>query len=319
MSREPNSVFQQQLRNFPPGKADPRKAFLEDLHRDLSQWIADGDVVLVMLDANESVLSGPLFDMFSSLLLVNLHCRDAHDRRHYPPLPTCSRADPIDAMFGTPGLSPVSRGYTAPGVELSTDHSILWVDISLESIFGSVVPVHLPLSSPSRLTCQDPRVVAKYNQLFLAYLQEHRLSTKAFQLQLEMAHLSPSELQSRYDSLDAQRLRGMQYAEAHCRKLRMGAHSHFPAYSDAGQQVSAWKTILRRAQGHPVDFRYWRRCLRRVQWTLGQAPTVEEASASLSAAYCTLRLAQKSSPQKRDAWQTELATARSEQRNTTVA
>ena len=209
MSREPNSVYQQQLRNFPPGKADPRKAFVEDLHWDLSQWLSDGDVLLVMLDANDSVLSCPLYDMFSSLSLVNLHCRDAQVRCHYPPLPTCSRADPIDAMFGTPGLSPVSRGYTAPGVELSTDHSILWVDISLESIFGSVVPVHLPLSSPSCLPCQAPRVVAKYNQLFLAYLQEHRLPTKAFQLQLEMAHLSPSELQSRYDSLDAQRLRGM--------------------------------------------------------------------------------------------------------------
>ena len=154
-------------------------------------------------------------------------------------------------MFGSPGLCPLRRGYTAPGVALSTDHSILWVDLALTSLFGSVVPVHLPLSSPSRLTCQDPRVVAKYNQLFLNYLQQHCLPEKAFALQVDMAHLSPPELQMRYDRLDEQRLRGMQYAEAHCRKLRMGSHNHTPEYSIAGKKVTAWKTLLRHAMGKP--------------------------------------------------------------------
>ena len=98
--------------------------------------------------------------------MVNLHFRDRHDIRQHPPAPTCTRADPIDAIFGTPGVFPAQRGYTAPGVDLSTDHSTMWLDISLESLFGTLLPVHVPLSSPTRLTCQDPRVTDRYNQFF---------------------------------------------------------------------------------------------------------------------------------------------------------
>ena len=96
-----------------------------------------------------------------------------------------------------------------------------------------------------------------------------------------MVHLSPPDLQARYDSLDAQRLRGMQYAEAHCLKLRMGAHAHSPEYSAAGQRVTAWKAILRRARGRRVDFCCWQRCLQTVGWSAPQAPTELEASAQV--------------------------------------
>ena len=64
LSQEPNSVYQQQLRNFPPSKPEPRQSFLTDLHQELTTWIAEGDAILVMLDANSSVISGPLPTMF---------------------------------------------------------------------------------------------------------------------------------------------------------------------------------------------------------------------------------------------------------------
>ena len=113
----------------------------------------------------------------------------------------------------------------------------MWLDISLESLFGTVLPVHVPLSSPTRLTCQDPCMTDCYNQLFLLYLHEHQLIQKAFQLQMDMTHLSAADLQRQYNSIDAQWLRGMRYAESHCCKLQMGAHSHTPEYSITGKTL----------------------------------------------------------------------------------
>ena len=79
LSQEPNSFYQQQLWNFAPSKPEPRQSFLSDLHQELTSWIAEGDAILVMLDANSSVLSGPLPAMFHSLSMVNLHFCDRHD------------------------------------------------------------------------------------------------------------------------------------------------------------------------------------------------------------------------------------------------
>ena len=194
----------------------------------------------------------------------------------------------------------------------------MWVDVALHSIFGSTVPAHLPLSSPTRLTCQDPRVVARYNQLFCAHIQHQLLAEKAFQLQRDMAHIPGDELQRRYDCIDTQRLRGMQYAEAHCRKLHMGAHAHSKEYSHAGKFVTAWKAILRRAKGEKVDSKYWRRCLRYVGWSSMLAPTVTEATNKVTEAFRQLRLFERTSITLRDSWFTELAKARAAEGNSSV-
>ena len=84
-STEPNSVFQQQLRNFPASRSDPRQVFLDDLRVALTAWLAEGDALLVMLDANDDVLQGDIPELFTSLSLVYLHFPDRETVRLHPP------------------------------------------------------------------------------------------------------------------------------------------------------------------------------------------------------------------------------------------
>ena len=239
-SQEPNSVFQQHLRLLPSSAPEPRQAFLTDLENEARLWLDAGDALIIMMDANDNVLFGAVPTMFRRLHLVNLLYQDPSFLRNNTPLPTCKRAEPIDAIFGSPSLQLLRWGYTAPGEHLTTDHSTLWIDLPLASVFGNNVPAHLPLSSPHRLTCQDPRVVARYNNLFYTYLHEHNLIAQAYRLQEQMFSIPPSALQQQFDRLDATRLRGMKHSEAHCRKLRMGATRYTPEYSSAGKTATAW-------------------------------------------------------------------------------
>ena len=126
-----------------------------------------------MLDANKDAIHGSVARMFRDLQMVNLHFRNTSDIREHPPLPTCWRSAPIDAIFGTPGIRPVQRGYTAPGSHLSTDHSIMWVDIHLPDVLGTPLLAHLPFSSPKRLSCQDPWVIQRYNDSLKQFLRDH--------------------------------------------------------------------------------------------------------------------------------------------------
>ena len=70
--RDEFSTYKQHLRLLPPGSPEPRLAFIQDLRTQLSQWKDCGDLLIVMLDANEDVQRGPVHEMFSALELINV-------------------------------------------------------------------------------------------------------------------------------------------------------------------------------------------------------------------------------------------------------
>ena len=70
--RDEFSTYKQHLRLLPSGSPKPRLAFVQDLQLQLSRWKECGDLLIVMLDANEDVCLGPVHDMFSSLELLNV-------------------------------------------------------------------------------------------------------------------------------------------------------------------------------------------------------------------------------------------------------
>ena len=100
------SVFNQQERMM-LGKGDthnPRWASWEDLRKELKQWKEQGNQLIVMLDANEDVLSplvtNKLEDSYLDLVNVHLlkHSSDA-------PATRTKGSNPIDGIWATRGLS----------------------------------------------------------------------------------------------------------------------------------------------------------------------------------------------------------------------
>jgi exonuclease III len=103
---------------------EPRNAFLEDLRKEIIQWIEEGDQVLVCGDLNHDIASGKIVELFQGLNMKNL-IEEKHGLDRAPS--TYFRDEEgrsVDGMWGTQGLSATRCGYLRPG-EFPGDHSLL--------------------------------------------------------------------------------------------------------------------------------------------------------------------------------------------------
>jgi hypothetical protein len=222
--------------------------------------------------------------MLTALLLplglVNLHLA-----RHGPDAPpTYNRGSaPIDAVFVSPSLLDCQSGYLGFGDAVASNHCCLWLDIPLAVAFGHELQP-IPLPKARRLQCRDPRIVAKYNKDFSAFLLQHSLPQQAFSLQSHCHFpLDPSQALE-WERLDALRLQGMRFAEKHCRKLRKGNVPWSPAIQQALNLITPWNLVCCCRRGVKVSSSL----LRRAAATAG---IPEATSATLPVAKASLRLA----------------------------
>ena len=100
-----NSTYNQQLRLLPSTSRHPRDTFLVDLQSTLAQWSALGDLLIVMLDANQDVRFGALAQVFGELDMINA-MYDPLPLFHHPVLPTGPGHLPIDGIFVSRSIHP---------------------------------------------------------------------------------------------------------------------------------------------------------------------------------------------------------------------
>jgi uncharacterized protein YecE (DUF72 family) len=76
----PGSVYRQQQRFFYDHNDDrcPRVAFLQDLAKETKKWIAAGDQVILMMDANGDVRDPEIARLVREVLLHNQFANDAN-------------------------------------------------------------------------------------------------------------------------------------------------------------------------------------------------------------------------------------------------
>ena len=161
----PMTVHRQHLRRLRSIQdyRTPREALCDNFRKAVLSWIEAGEHLVIGMDANEDVRSGPLTTMLRSCGLHNaIHSRHPSTRS----ISTFERNDsdtPIDAIMTTLPPHPSMRcGYLAYGEGFPGDHRTLWIDIPYTSIFGNNEP-HLNRIYANPFTIQDPRVRKKYN------------------------------------------------------------------------------------------------------------------------------------------------------------
>jgi hypothetical protein len=128
---------------------------------------------------------------------------------------------PIDGIFATPSIHLQAGGYLAFGEGPGVDHRALWLDISYQVAFGHSAPA-MGQSNARRLTCEDPRIRQRYNELFRRFVQQHRLDLRAFNLQTQIQGSLTSNQQSKYEGITTLRTQGMSMATQGCHNLQMG-------------------------------------------------------------------------------------------------
>ena len=111
-------------------------AMYEDLQTCFDEWLGNGKNIITCIDANEDIQHGVTKEFFdkNNMQEVILHW---HHGKSSPA--TCNkntRRVSIDGIFCTPGLEVIAAGYRPFEEYVASDHRVLWVDFTKQSVLG---------------------------------------------------------------------------------------------------------------------------------------------------------------------------------------
>lgn len=168
--------------------------------KEVSQWHADGEQVVLYMDCNEDVRANDIKQWAEACGLREVITK-AHGEANAPS--TCNKhkmkknrpTKPIDGIFASWAIEPVASGYTefSGGIQGCTyekasgktrnltDRRCLWIDLRLTDLFGHSMPP-LPTMARRRMKCNDPRIVDRFNRHYDEFLTKQDLYRCMFQL-----------------------------------------------------------------------------------------------------------------------------------------
>lgn len=310
----PYSVWNQQKAKLLDNSDDrcPRLAYTQDLVAEIRKWKEESDQIVVALDANEDVRSGPFASAMRTVGLT-----EAITHRHGLEGPETSKTgtDPIDGIFVSSTLLGCKCGYLG----YNFNHRSLWIDIPYTAAFGHKVPA-IVKAKARRLKLMDPRTVKKFQAFLEAFLIKHKLNVKAKMLQASASSFPISKSNAnkweRYDDL---RRQGQQAAEKRCRKLNMGEVDWSPAYQCPKDKAEALTYLLKRNKGQNVSSSIVLRKLKQTGQEQWLQASMEEIIEQRLAAYRDLKQAKLKPRENRDKHLEKLAEAKEAAGETTKA
>ena len=258
----------------------PRVKFREDLFDLLKQWRENGDKLILLMDANENLESGPIERMLKH---PDLNMEDIISKRSNTDGPaTFIRGQrQIDGAWATKDIKISAAGFL-PFNFGAGDHRAIFVDIPLSSFIGTELHT-IARPTARRLICNQEHIYNKYCDLLENYLVQHRVQEK-LDLLAQKQHLTKTIRTAVLESIDLVIGEGMRMAEKRCRKLRMGAVPYSPELAKAGIQIKLWSLVVRHKRGKNINTRYIRRIAKQCELRSVLACTLETAITNHKAA-----------------------------------
>jgi hypothetical protein len=318
----PGSVFSQQERRLRAlgDFRNPRRAFIKDLENKLDEWMTEGNLILIGMDANDNVRTGDVNYMLRTKGLIDVHA-DKHP--HLSTEATCNKNTqdiPVDGIWASPSLHCTAAGYLGFGEVIigKTDHRMLYADFSYESTFG-FQPPEPSYKTPQRLTLTDPRVIKKYNKILRQEHDRLNLRPRAFALQEAIPNgLTPDQLQE-YETLAHLDLCARRHANKKCRKLRMGALEYSDTLKTARGAIDLWDLMERKRNGIRASTKKIRRLMRLTGEMTAFQKTLQSITIHRKMAMSAYKKLKKQASKEREQFGKRLIKARATARGTTVA
>jgi hypothetical protein len=281
---------------------DPRDLFTEDLCKEIQGWLDQGDQIALLIDANDDIRDGSF-----ARCLHQLGLTEAASTRAGEDTPATQKrgSRPIDGIFLSSTLSTINSGY----VDAGSDHLCVWVDIAYEAAFGYNPP---PCKKPQarRLKMMDPRIVEKYLMLLRKWYKAYGLFERIENLHAQVAISMSKDQEREWESIDDIRVKGMLFAEKHCRQLFSGQVAWTPELAKLRREETVWKLIVKRKEGRKGDSSYLAKLAGAEGMLECRAVTLEEAIYQLQLVKRQLREYKASSTNRRVKWLEDLAAAR---------
>ncbi|CAJ1940619.1 unnamed protein product, partial [Cylindrotheca closterium] len=246
-------------------KVNPRKAFVDDLCKQITKWRDEGCEVVLGIDANEDVTVNAPQSIRHRFRACGL---EEAILKHHPPQATHQRNQrniPIDGIFTTSGVPILAGGYYAFDEFFDCDHRGLWIDIDLSASLGNFQPQKSNFK-PRKLSLQDSRSVRKYLQLVHKGYAKYSIPERLNKLNKRIDHLGHQmtpPLVRKYNCLHRQMYTVRRQAEEKCRALAPGKVPWSPKMQGFWDRMSLWKLLLKGKKGCRVSSRKVRRLMKK--------------------------------------------------------
>ena len=197
----------------------PRRQFWDDLQSELEKWHSLGHHIVVGGDFYE-----PVANAFTTNFFGAFGMKEAiiHKIGYPSPNTYVDGTVPIDGIFCTRSLDITAAGYTPVFFGILTDHRLLWVDISLESAFGTGSNL-FQKATARKLQLDQPNVVDQYLVHRLRLMSKNQRHERVTALHAKVLDGSKGlAIILELERLDRIRTADMLTAEGRCRKIKAG-------------------------------------------------------------------------------------------------
>ena len=245
-SNESGSVNGQQLhqirKRYPQISKEVFSLFVQDLRKLIKSKITEGHHVMVMGDFNTNTQSR------TSALILMLRGQGLRDPIYDKyggtiPATHMNGSEPIDAIFCTHHLKIQQGGHCSGDIAVS-DHKVIWVDISRQSLLGASEGILRPIQR--KLQSNHPCVRNRFNKILERQLKLQGAEEKYTKLLKAIESKSDEAIAKEYEGLDNIRRRAIQHSEKKCLKTRKGNIPFSPELTQAIGYITMWKLIYKR-------------------------------------------------------------------------
>ena len=255
----PSTAYMQQwnkLRQLGHTNPNPRKAFIEDISRQITEWQEENHSIILMIDANEKWGAD---GTGIANIAINLRLIDFHSETHGlgAEVPTYHRsAHRIDYVLVSRNVfqNTMKCGIEELNAGIISDHKGLFLDINFTNLMKGENR-EKPKSEKRKILSSRPKAIQKYK----ASLQEHLENHTVWQ---RLSHLIDSQSNNTWTAeertklvqIDEEITNGMLSAEA-----KAGKSKDIPwsvALMQATIKAAYWRLALR---GHKTNKNYFPR------------------------------------------------------------
>ena len=279
-----SSVYQQHRRVYlerGDDNTDPRRRFREDLCAALRAWRTAGEALILFIDANEDIRSGPLQEALRAPEIGMIETMSSTHPQHELPATHERGSRPIDGVFTTEEIDVQAAAYLAWGRGFG-DHRTMVLDIPITWILPRAPPKAAPIMA-RRVTGGIPRSQERYNRDVERDLQGRQYLAKCQEI-CERLNDPTFDAATALGQQDRDRERAMRSGEKRSRKLRMGQVAYSKFLNTKGARVRLWKYVIRQKLGRNVSSTTLRRRVARAEVKKSLSVTLEQAYRYLDAA-----------------------------------
>ena len=243
-------------------RTNPKDMFRDDLVEAIRQWRAQDDRVILMIDANENVLTGKLATCLADSDIGMVEA--VHSRKAGPGPKTWFRGkEAIDGIWISSDLVCKGASYLPFHADLG-DHRPTCIDLTISSVLGTNLPKIVPPKA-RRLHSKVKRIREAYITKLEASFKAHGVLENLKSLAAKASFPVSDEVARALEGIDVLMANLMTQAEKGCRKLRANHYDFSPAVKYWLDRCHAFRQLIRLNSGkrsrNPSNIkRFARRC-----------------------------------------------------------